>query len=173
MSDASASAPSTPPGDSLEALRAIVDRPYLDTVKYETQQFRANRQGAHLLIVEFERAFRKRCAELGIPIFCHCMVRTPEQQQKAFDGGFSTIRPESGYPHEHCAVDMIHSKYGWNMNVDQWKILGHIGKETAQLRGIEITWGGEGRFISKRWPMGDPAHWELTHWRERAKEVLR
>lgn len=173
MSDAASSAPQTPPGDSLAALRAIVDKPYLESVKYETQQFRANRQGAHLLIVEFEKYFRKRLEEMGIPTFTHCMVRTYEDQLKAYQGGFSTIHPDRGYPHQHCAIDRVHSKYGWNMTVDQWAILGHIGKEVAQMRGIDITWGGEGRFISKRWPHGDPAHWELTHWRERAKEVLR
>lgn len=152
-------------------MSAITDRAYLETKRYEEQQWRAERKNAHLLILEFEKAMVKRCRELGIPVFAHCVVRAPEEQLRAFKGGFSNDDPSDGYPHEHCAVDIIHSKYGWNMSVDQWRVIGHIGKEVARLRGIEITWGGDWK--SKRWPHGDPAHWELTQWRERAKEVLK
>jgi hypothetical protein len=171
VSDATEKAPATPPGDSREAMRSLVDKPYLDTSRYEGQQWRANRKGAHLLIVEFEKAFIKRCAEIGIPMFCHCMVRTPDEQRQLFKDGYSNDSPDDGmYPHKACAVDIVHSKYGWNLTVDQWAVIGHIGKEVAQLRGIKITWGGDWK--TKRFPNGDPAHWELTEWEERQKEVL-
>lgn len=156
----------TVPGDSRDALRAMVDRDYLGHPRYQEQQWRAERQGAHLLIVEFEKAFVKKCAEYGVPMFAHCVVRTREEQARVFREGHSKTPPTGQWAHQHCAVDVIHSKYGWNLTRDQWNLLGHIGKDVAKVRGIDIVWGGGWR---SPW---DPAHWELAHWRERAKEVL-
>lgn len=169
--DADMKAPAVKSGDAKAALAALVDRDFLDSRKYEEQQWRADRKNAHLLIVEFEKRFIKRLRELGVPAFCHAMVRTRADQKKAFDGGFSTKDGAEPYAHEHCAVDIIHSKYGWNMSREHWLIFGHVGKEVAKLLGIDITWGGDWK--SKRWPDGDPAHWELKDWRERNNEVLR
>lgn len=164
-------APETPKGDARAALAALVDVDYLSSRKYEEQQWRANREGAHLLILDFEKAFIKRLREAGIPAFTHCMVRSQAMQRDAYRKGLSNHTGDKEYAHQHCAIDVIHSKFGWNMQRDHWLIFGHLGKEVAKLRGIDIVWGGDWR--SKRWPEGDPAHWELAEWRERAKEVLR
>jgi len=164
-------APFAPPNDARANLRSLQDFKFLSTQKYQEQQWRATREGGHLLIIEFEKAFIKRLREEGIPAFCHAMVRTQEDQRKAFKGGFSNFDGSQPYVHEHCAVDVIHSIYGWNMERSQWLIFGHLGKEVAKMRGIDIVWGGDWK--SKRWPEGDPAHWELADWRNRALEVLR
>lgn len=163
-------APPVKPGDARAALAALVNPAFLKTTVYESQQWRANRDGAHLLIKEFERALIKRLAELGIPAFAHAMVRTKDEQKKAFDGGFSNFDGSKPFVHEHCAVDVVHSQFGWNMSRPHWLIFGHVGKEVAKMRQIDIIWGGD--WVTKKWPEGDPAHWELAQWRERAKEVL-
>jgi len=154
------------PGDMQDAMRSIQDWPFLGHPTYEAQQWRAERENAHLLIVEFEQAFVKRCKVLGIPMFSHCVVRTRKMQQEVYAKGLSKNDGSKAYAHQHCAADIVHSKYAWNMNKDQWKLLGHIGKEVAHLHGIAIVWGGDWK------DPYDPAHWELAQWRERAKEVL-
>lgn len=164
-------APFAPPNDAQANLRSLQDVTFLKTRKYEEQQWRAVREGGHLLIVEFEKAFLKRLKAEGIPAYCHAMVRTKEDQRKAFKGGFSNFDGSQPFVHEHCAVDVVHSKFHWNMARSQWLIFGFLGKEVAKLHEIDIIWGGDWK--SKRWPEGDPAHWELANWRERAKEVLR
>lgn len=161
-------APRHAPNDMRGALQGMIDREYLLHPTYEHQQWRANRNGAHLLIIEFEKALVKHMRILGVPVFAHCVVRTATEQARLFNSGMSRISGRDEYPHQHCAVDIIHSKFGWNLTPEQWKMLGHIGKEVALKRGIAITWGGEPEY-----GFYDPAHWELTQWRERAKEVLR
>lgn len=154
------------PNDMRDALRAIQDPAYMRTPRYELQQWRATREGGHLLIREFEKAFIKRMKALNVPMYCHCMVRTPNEQGKVFVGGFSNNDGTKPYPHRHCAVDIVHSVFQWGMTKQQWQIIGHIGKEVAKVRGIDITWGGG-------WNNPyDPAHWQLREWREREKEVL-
>lgn len=159
--------PKTPAGDAQAIIRALSDTEYLKSALYEEQQWRAVRENAHLLILEFENAFVKRLREMGMPFFAHCVVRTPKEQARAFLAGNSKIHPTEPYPHQHCAVDIIHSKYGWELTVDQWAVIGHIGKEVAHMRGIAVEWGGDWRSLY------DPAHWQLANWRERAKEVLK
>lgn len=155
------------PGDMRDALVALKDAAFLQHPTYQKQQWRANRDGAHLLILDFEKAFIKRCAELGIPMFAPTVVRTRTMQKVVFRQGLSLTDGEGDYAHQHCAADIVHSKFAWNITRDQWKLLGHIGKEVAKVRGIAIVWGGDWR------KPYDPAHWELAQWRERAKEVLR
>lgn len=159
-------APDNVPNDMRDALRKLVDNDFLDHPRYQEQQWRASRKGAHLLILEFEKAMVKRCRELGIPMYAHTVVRDQDTQQRLFKEGFSKTPGTSEWAHEHCAADIVHSRYAWNLTKDQWKLLGHIGKEVAQTRGIAIVWGGDWKSPY------DPAHWELAQWRERAKEVL-
>lgn len=160
-------APVTLEGDARAALRSLVNRDFLQTQKYEKQRWSANREGAHLLIVEFAEALEKRMAYLGVPMYVHTMVRTKQEQRRLFEGGFTNHNGDHGFAHQHCAIDLVHGQYAWNMNVDQWAVIGHIGKEVARLRGIDIKWGGD-------WKRPyDPAHWELAQWRQRAMEVLK
>jgi len=154
------------PGDMQDAMRALQDWPFLGHPRYQEQQWRAHRENAHLLILEFEKAMVKRCAELGIPMFAQTVVRTRKMQAHLYRNGLSKNDGTKEYAHQHCAADIVHSKYAWKISEDQWKLLGHIGKEVAHLRGIAIVWGGDWK------DPYDPAHWELAQWRERAKEVL-
>lgn len=154
------------PGDMRDAMRVMQDHEFFKTRKYEDQQWRAVREGAHILILEFEKALIKKARECGIPLYAHCVVRTKEEQARVFKEGFSKTPPTGQWAHQHCAVDIIHCKYGWNLNGEQWRLIAHLGKEVAKMRGIDIVHGGDWK---SPW---DPAHWELAQWRERAKEVL-
>lgn len=146
------------PVDYRTALRAIANRDFCHTNEYEMQQWRAERAGAHPDILEFERVFVKRLRKIDVPVFANEVWRSGEAQDEAFKLGRSKAQAGES-PHNYgMAVDIIHSMRGWEMSEMSWKILGHMGEEIAQSKGLKITWGGH-------WKFWDPAHWELTDWR--------
>jgi hypothetical protein len=99
--------------------------------------------------------FRKR----QIPLYVHAAFRTKEVQQEKFKQGHSKVQwPRAS----HCqgkSVDIVHAGYHWDMSKDEWALIGKVGKELAHRLGLEVTWGGD-------WSFYDPAHWELSDWRE-------
>lgn len=144
-----------------DALRGMADRPFLKSQKWQDQQWRAVREGAHPDILEFERVMIKRMAKLGVPMFAHCVVRSLEQQAAEFAEGNSRAKPGNS-PHNYgCAVDLVHSTKAWGLSEKEWLLIGHVGKELITQKGLAITslaWGGD-------WKFYDPAHWELADWR--------
>ena len=148
-----------------QTLNAMANRPFLKTPKFQQQQKRALREGAHPHIVEFADKLVARLAKLGIPVFPHCIVRTRDEQASAFVRGVTKDSPEDGlWPHMAFAVDIIHGILAWDMTPQMWAVIGHIGKEVASSMGIKIVWGGDW----KRFP--DPAHFELQDWRTIARQ---
>lgn len=140
------------------ALRTLQHEQHLLSPKYQDQQWRANRYGAHSDILDFERAFVRRMKKLGVPMFAHNMVRSLGDQQKLYAEGVTRTKSDS--PHMFgCAVDIVHGVRAWDLTRAEWSILGHIGKEVAKGLGLKLTWGGD-------WQFYDPAHWELTDWRK-------
>lgn len=148
-------------------IRAMINRDFLDNPTYGNQQDRANRVGAHPQISLFADALVKRAKKVGIPLFPHCMVRTPAEQAAAYVRGASLNDGKGPYPHRFGAVDIIHGVKGWNLPEESWDIIGHMGFEEAKKLGIDITWGGDwdGDGIKTDQKLYDPAHWELTNWR--------
>lgn len=139
-------------------MRGLIDRPFLGTVKYQAQEWRADWTGAHPDLVVFHRAFQARLRKLGIPMFAHEVVRSAERQEELHEDGKSKARAGKS-PHQYgLAVDIVHSVRGWNLTQKEWALIGHIGKEVAQQRGIKISWGGD-------WSFYDPAHWQITFWK--------
>lgn len=152
-------------GDAFPAeLRAMIDFPFTFSEKFVDQQGRADRQGAQLQILEFERKFVARCKKIGIPMFAHCVNRGSVEQNALKKAGFSKAGAGQSPHNFGAAVDLIHGTKGWNLTEKQWAILGHLGHEVAHSAGIRITWGGnDGPGDKFAW---DPAHWELTDWRD-------
>lgn len=149
-----------PPSDDTyaEGLKALRNVPFLQGTKWREQQDRANRKGANIDILDFERALVKRMAKLGVPMFCHCLRRTEAEQNALYVQGHSKAKGRQSPHYYACAVDIVHSVKAWNLTRKEWALIGHIGKEVAQSLGVKITWGGD-------WSFYDPAHWELTDWR--------
>lgn len=143
------------------ALRLLEAREFLKGKRYQDQQMRARRQGAHPDILTFERAFVARFRKLGIPMFAHSIVRDPDEQNALFVRGVSLAKGDKS-PHVHgLAVDLVHGTLAWNLPRACWEIIGHVGLEVASQAGVEVVWGGSWRRL---W---DPAHWELADWRSR------
>jgi len=149
-----------------EAWRAMIDRKMCVSIKYQEQQWRAMRIGAHPDLLRFMILLIARMKALGVPMFASEIIRSNERQNQLYLDGFSKAKPGHG-PHPFgLAFDLIHSVRGWNLTKKQWEFVGHIGKELAIQRSIPITWGGDFKPIVDRvgW---DPAHWQLAEWRQK------
>lgn len=134
----------------------MADRPFLNSQKWQEQQWRAFREDCHFDIWEFEKRFIKRMTKLGIPMFASEVWRSKQRQAELLAQGKS--KTDDG-PHMYgCAIDLVHSVKGWNLNAREWALVGHIGKEIAAQAGIKLVWGGD-------WEFYDPAHWEVADWR--------
>src|SRR5690606_1457826 len=111
--------------------RGMRDTAFLNSQRWQEQQWRAHRDGAHPDMLEYERLFLKRLYKLGIPMFVHEFWRTQERQDELFAAGKSLAKAGEG-PHPFgCAFDLIHSVHGWGLNRQQWALIGHVGKELA------------------------------------------
>lgn len=163
MADKPMLTPKDVPATFLQSFRRIADRDFLLTPAYKNAQLRAIRKDADPRILEFEKAFVKRCHGMGIPMFANEVIRTADRQKMLKLAGRS--KTDDG-PHMYgMAVDLVHCKFAWDMSVKEWAFLGHIGKEVAQQLGLRIVWGGDWRFY-------DPAHWEIAQWRQQKSRVI-
>lgn len=156
QSEGQGDSPSPVPGSFNDELDKMTDIAFLKTRLYQAQQWRVRRDGLHPSLQIFEPLLIKRMETLGVPMFCHCAVRTPDEQAKVFAEGFSKLR--YGPHNAGLAVDIIHGVRAWNLSRKQWALIGHIGKELAQSRGLKLVWGGDWK---DPW---DPAHWEVKGW---------
>ena len=154
-------APQPPPPTYRQALAGLVDRPFLASQNWQEQQWRADREGAHPDILEFERVLIRRMAKLGVPMFASEVLRSPERQEDLFALGHSRARAgQSAHPYG-CAVDIVHSVKGWKIDRKQWDLVGHVGREVIKQKGlalVSLAWGGD-------WSFYDPAHWEVKDWK--------
>ena len=156
--------PDLPPSKSFaDALRGVANRPFLQTQKFQEQQWRANWDGAHPDLVAFHKAFHARMRNLGVPMFAVEVLRTPERQKELLEGGYSKAGPGKSAHNYSCAMDYVHSVQAWNLTAAEWLIIGHVGKEVAAQGGWKVNWGGnDGPGDKFNW---DPAHWEILPWR--------
>jgi hypothetical protein len=114
----------------------------------------------HPVLALFINRFHAELLERNLPFVIFQVWRSPQQQAKAKANGVSLAAAWES-PHQFgCAVDIIHKTRGWNLTKAEWAVIGAIGKEVARKLGVRITWGGD--FMS----LYDPAHWELTDFRE-------
>ncbi len=140
-----------------DALRAMVDRDWLQSQSYQSQQWRAKRDGMHPWMLKFEPKLVKRMAKLGVPMFCATGIRSAAEQAKVASEGFSKLKDG---PHMYgCAVDIVHGTKAWGLTRRQWDLVGHVGKGLATQLGLDLEWGGDWR---DPW---DPAHWQVRGWR--------
>lgn len=148
--------------DYRTALRGVMDPRFCLSIRYDEQQLRANRVGADPRILEFERVFVRYFRAMNVPMWAHTVVRSWDDQNAAYVRGVSKAKAGESAHNYGLAVDLVHGTKGWDLSKRQWDIVGHCGKEIAAKKGIKLVWGGD-------WKFWDPAHWELTHWRDPAK----
>lgn len=152
------------PATYREALDGLTSKVFLRDQSYKRQQWRANRNGAHSDILDFERMFVRAMRKMDVPVFAHNMVRTSDEQDALYVKGVTKAKGGQS-PHNYgCAVDIVHGLHAWDIPKKAWDLFGHVGKEVAHKAGIKIEWGGD-------WSFYDPAHWELHPWREYATNL--
>ncbi len=142
-----------------QALAGMVHRDFLKSIPYWELNMRANKLEAHPRILEFEKGLIKRMAALGVPMYAHCVWRTPDEQLALWERKRTKARPGESPHNWGCAVDIVHCRYHWDLTERQWAIIGHIGKEYGKASGLNVIWGGD-------WKFYDPAHWELADWKQ-------
>lgn len=101
-----------------------------------------------------------------VPMYVHQAFRTKEQQDLLYAKGRSKPGPKvtnTQWPRAaHCqgvAVDIVHGRYHWELSKHEWNAIGKIGLQLADRMNLKLTWGGN-------WSFWDPAHWELTDWKQ-------
>lgn len=132
---------------------------------YLRQSERADWQTVNPQIKYFAAKLVEVLRKQGIPFFVHSAFRTKDEQDRlVLHGRSKAAWPRA--PHAQGeAVDLVHSRYAWELTRDEWAMIGKIGKELAHRLGLEVVWGGD-------WSFYDPAHWEIRDWRQRIKDEI-
>jgi hypothetical protein len=148
------------PPDFKGAVARLTDWNSVKDARHQRRRASVDVAGAHPLIVDFYVAFQRELERRGMAFYAHEFYRSDERQNELYAKGVTKARGAEG-PHNYgCAVDVVHSMRFWDLTPKEWDVIGAIGKEVARKRHVKLTWGGDFRSIY------DPAHWELTHWRE-------
>lgn len=121
-----------------------------------------------LWAAKFIEAARRR----GIPLYVHSAFRTKAEQQALLVQGVSKAKwPRA--PHcQGMAVDIVHSRYHWDMTKEEWAFLAKLGRDvlfrynqTLKVESrLHLEWGGS-------WTFYDPAHWEVRGWSDNVQKL--
>ena len=102
-------------------------------------------------IKKFERAFVKRMAKMGIPVYCSSMWRTRSEQIELYVTGQSPDMPSHSAHEIGQACDLLHADFHDDMPTICWEVFGQVGREISISQQSDVLWGGPLR----------PHHWEI------------
>lgn len=153
------------PASHSEAAARLVDKRVLTTSGYLKRARSVPPNGSDQRIVDFAQAFTSELAKRGMPFFVHAYLRTQWEQDAMFERGVSKARWGQSPHNFGMAVDIVHFGRYWDLTKREWDVIGLIGKEVARKRAVKVSWGGD-------WKFYDPAHWELTEWRDIVEQNL-
>lgn len=124
-------------------------------------------------LVVWAAVFQQMARKRDIPLYVHTALRSRSVQDRLRAEG----RSRATYPRSAHnigeAVDVVHGVYHWDMNAQEWRLLHALGllaldRVNTYLRKdhkLSLTWGGTFRSLY------DPAHWEITDFRSRIREL--
>lgn len=138
---------------------------YFTAPHYLAQMDRADWQQTDRAIQEFAARLVLEARKRFIPLYVHCAFRSPGEQARLAAKGNSKLSTVIAPHVQGKAVDVVHSTYHWELSPTEWLYLGQMGKEVARKMGLNVTWGGD-------WKFYDPAHWEVTGWKQDARHVV-
>lgn len=103
-----------------------------------------------------------------IPLYVHTALRDQNAQTAVLKAGNSKVAYPNSAHNIGEAVDIVHGVLHWQMNEQEWQLLGVLGRlaldrlnaSLRKDRKLHLTWGGD-------WKFYDPAHWEITDYRAR------
>lgn len=121
---------------------------------------RANWAGVEPRLVRWAAEFQDELRKARVPVYVHCALRSPKEQAALKAAGRSkTLR---SYHLHGLAVDIVHSRYHWEMSHEEWrwlalvgrKVLDRINRRLPKDKRFNLVWGGD-------WSFYDPAHWNM------------
>lgn len=148
------------PDSYLVWAQKLVDFGTVNSGAFRARAISAPYTGVHPELLQFSKAFLADLKARGWPFYAHEYLRDRKAQDDAFKRGVSKAKFGQSAHNYGMAVDIVHYGRFWLLDPKEWALLGLIGKDVAKRRNIKITWGGD-------WKFYDPAHWELTDWKER------
>lgn len=96
--------------------------------------------------------------QAGYDTRIHCCYRSPAEQDKVFQKGYSQVQA-FGSAHQYLeAVDIIHRTRGWDMPPEFWDTLQACAQAVARKHKVSLTYGHD-------WAWKDSAHIQMTDWK--------
>lgn len=139
--------------------RLATEKAFFTSEGFLRRQDMADWQNTPIELRTFSARLIERLRRRGIPMYTHAAYRDKATQ----NSHFANRRSKLTWPYApHCqgkAVDIVHGRYHWELTEQEWAYIGKVGKDLAEKMGLDVTWGGD-------WKFYDPAHWELTGWKE-------
>lgn len=151
--------------NTLPHQRLRVDKPYFTAPTYLRQYDRADWQQCDHRIMRFAAHLVEDLRKQGVPMFVHSAFRTREQQTSLVVAGRSKASWPTSAHNQGKAVDIVHSRFAWDMTKEEWAYIGLVGKRAADRLDIDVEWGGEWRFY-------DPAHWQIANYKDEGLQNL-
>jgi hypothetical protein len=156
-----------PPPPRLPATHQDAMQSLVEPLAFGSRAFRSkpppDPDGVDPVFWEFLIAFQRELHRRNLPFIVQEVVRDRERQNALQKAGVSKARWGQSPHNFGMGADLIHYAKGWNITPKQWAVVGLVGKEVARKRQISVSWGGD-------WSFYDPAHWELSDWKQR-KEI--
>ena len=146
---------------------------FLGSTGYLSQMERADWAEVDERLKYWAALFVEYARKRGIPLYVHAARRGRAEQDKLKAQGRSRAAYGKSAHNIGEAVDIVHGLFHWDLLPQEWQMLHVLGRlaldrVNAQLpkdRKLELTWGGTFKSIY------DPAHWEITDFRQRASKI--
>jgi len=136
------------------------------------QHHRADWQHVDRRLIIWTAKFIEAARRRGIPLYCHSAFRTKAEQNALVVQGVSKAKWPRAPHAQGKAVDIVHSRYHWDMTPAEWAFLAKLGRDVLHRynQGLKIEdrlhleWGGS-------WSFYDPAHWQIRTWADDIRQL--
>lgn len=156
------------PGPTWNAPKTLMAPSHFKTASWLRQCERADWAHTDNRLAVWSSIFIHMALKRGIPLYVHCALRDEAAQTAVFKSRNSKVRYPNSAHNIGEAVDIVHGTLHWEMNKEEWRLLGVLGRLAldrlnASLKKdhkLQLTWGGS-------WSFYDPAHWEIADYSKR------
>lgn len=140
---------------------------------YMRQVRRAEWSFCDVRLLVWAAQFQMMAKKRQIPLYVHTALRSRAVQNEHVRKGTSKAKYPTSAHNIGEAVDIVHGTYHWDLNRTEWDLLHVLGRlaldrVNSRLRAadkLSLTWGGDFKTLY------DPAHWEITDYRNRIREL--
>lgn len=150
---------------------------YFTRDRYLDQMERADWQHCDPRLMKWAFKTVEAARKLGVPLFVHSAFRTEAEQAELVRRGVSKAPYPRSAHNIGEAVDIIHSRFAWELTPQEWLFIHTLGLRTldkvnAGVKAadrLKLNWGGPDRPDDTfAW---DPAHWEIEDYRTRIRRL--